>query len=143
MNSDILKQYLWYLLGILGVVLFWAGMWDGIGNLSYLSNPWISLGVGIILLSFSKYLFPDNVPFLKDKNSAEDIVKSVHEHPQKHLFHFKYDDHIQNKEVLISAKDIHKIEKEFVIFKTPEGELFLPLRRVKEVMNQGNSHWKR
>jgi len=143
MNSDMLKQYLWYLLGILGVVLFWAGMWDGIGNLSYLSNPLISLGAGVILLSCSKYLFPDNVPFLREKHPAEEIVKSIHQHPQKHLFHLKYDDHIQNKEMLINAKDIYKIEKEFVIFKTLEGELFLPLRRVKEILHQGKLHWKK
>ena len=45
------QRYFWYFFGVLGVVLFWAGVWDGIGQISFLKNPFFSLVVGLILLS--------------------------------------------------------------------------------------------
>ena len=46
-----IKQYFWFMFGIIGVVLFWAGVWEGIGGLPYLENPLISLIAGLGLFA--------------------------------------------------------------------------------------------
>ncbi len=143
MDLETIKQYGWYLFGTMGVVFFWEGIWDGIGNIGPLKNPLLSLGTGIILLSLTKFLFPGNAPFLSEKHPAHQIVKSLHTHPQKNLFNFKYRDEVQNKEINISAENMHRYEKNFIVIKTPEGrETFIPLHRLKEVLYEGKTHWK-
>lgn len=143
MDIDNIKQYFWYLLGIFGIVFFWAGIWDGVGNLWYLKNPLVSLGVGILLLALSKVIFPDNVPFMGEKKPAHKIIKMIHQHPEKSQFHIKYHDALQGKELLLNAENLYKIEKDHIVFLKKEGgELFIPLHRVKEVLHLGKTHWR-
>ena len=58
-SGEDIKKYFWYLFGIMGVVFFWSGTWDGLGNLGPLVNPLVSLVVGVVLLSLSGIIFKD------------------------------------------------------------------------------------
>ena len=49
---SLVKKYFWSLFGVVGIVSFWAGIWEGIAGLPYIVNPLISLIVGITLLLF-------------------------------------------------------------------------------------------
>ena len=136
------KQYFWYIFGIMGVVFFWAGTWDGLGNLGPLENPWVSFGVGAVLLSLSGLLFKDANPLWEPEKAVKTEAKKVHRHPQKHEFHFKYADHIKNKEQVIHAKNLKRVEKEFLVFLDEGKERFVPLHRVTEILHKGKTHWK-
>lgn len=142
MNPGQLKQYFWYLFGIMGVVFFWAGVWDGIGSLPYVSNPWISLLIGIAMLTFSGFIFKDtNILWGGEKLVVSELHK-VHAHPQKHEFHIKYMDRISRKEVLMHAGKLKSIEKGFLVFLYDGKEVFVPMHRVTEILHNGKRHWK-
>jgi len=138
------KRYFWSFLGVLGVVCFWAGVWDGVGYLPYLDNPLISLFVGLIILASSGLIFKEFQP-LSDLNKEINLVLyKVIKHPNKEKFDIKYDDKLRDRHIIVNAKNIHKVEKNsfIVIHDKNKKEKFIPIERVKEILHQGKSHWK-
>lgn len=137
-----IKQYFWYIFGVMGIVFFWTGTWDGLGNLWIFKNPVISFITGIILFALSGIIFKDANPLWEPEKAVKTEAKKVHHHPQKHEFHFKYADHEKNKELLIHAGKLNRIEKEFLVFLDKGKEVFVPLHRVTEILRKGKTHWK-
>ncbi len=137
-----IKKYFWYLFGVMGIVFFWTGTWDGLGNLWLLQNPLISFIVGIILLGLSGVIFKESNPLWELEKPVKTQAKKVHHHPQKHEFHFKYEDHVKNKELLLHAQNLQRIEKEFLVFLDKGKEIFVPLHRVTEILHNEKTHWK-
>ena len=137
-----LKHYFWSLFGVLGIVLFWAGIWDGIGTLPYLENPWISLLFGLTILLSSSVIFSEFDPF-KSSRHVNSVMHKIHRHPRKHEFLIKYFDKFKNKHLEISAKHLKDIEKNSFLILTKAGEeIFIPVHRIKEVLHQGKKYWK-
>ena len=142
-TGEEIKKYFWYLFGMIGVVFFWAGVWDGLGNIHpIIANPWLSLALGIILLGLSGIIFKDaNILWEREKPVMSE-AKKVHNHPKKGEFHFKYQDHLKNKEILLHAQKLKQVEKEFLVFLNKGKEVFIPLHRVTEILHKGKTHWK-
>ena len=136
------KRYFWYIFGILGTLFFWAGMWDGLGSIGFLKNPFISMAIGLILLSLSGVIFKDANPLWEVEKPVKAEAKKVHHHPLKHEFHFKYEDHLKKKELTIHAGKLKRVEKEFLVFLDKGKEVFVPLHRVTEILHKGKTHWK-
>ncbi len=137
------KNYFWYVFGIMGIVFFWTGVWDGLGNLGPLKNPLISLLVGLAMLTLSGFIFKESEPFGEGEKTIESILRQVHRHPQKEEFHIKYLDKVKCSHLLFSARNLKNIEKEFLVFLDEEGkEVFIPFHRVMEVLHLGKTHWK-
>ncbi len=142
-TGDTIKHYFWAILGVIGIVLFWAGLWDGIGYLWYLSNPLVSLVAGLIILASSGLLLKEFDPLKDEEKKTKEMLHKVHHHPQKQEFHIKIHDKLKKKDILLDAKHIKAIEKNFLIFVKEEGkEIFVPLHRVIEVLQKGKSFWK-
>lgn len=134
------QKYAWYFLGVVGVVFFWVGVWDGIGNLGPLKNPWISLALGLVMLILSKVLFRETDPAEEAQQSARNSLQEVHTHPQRHEFHVKCLDKIKQKYVFHPVQNLHKIEKGFLIFLQEGREVFVPIHRVAEIYHQEVLH---
>ena len=142
-TEDTIKHYFWAILGVIGVVLFWAGLWDGVGYLWYLSNPLVSLVAGLIILAASGLLLKEFDPLQEEEKKIKDVLYKVHKHPKKHEFHIKFYDKLKKKDTLFEAKHIKAIEKNFLVFVKEEGkEIFVPLHRVTEVIQKCKSFWK-
>jgi uncharacterized protein (UPF0248 family) len=138
-----LKGYFWYFFGIMGVVFFWTGVWDGIGNLWPLQNPLVSFIVGVIMLTLSGFIFKDLGVFGAGERTIESVLREVHHHPQKQEFHIEYLDKVKNKHIHLEAGKLKNIEKEFLVFLDKAGkEIFIPYHRVTEVLHKGKTHWK-
>ncbi len=142
LSLDDIKIYSWYVFGVLGVVLFWVGIWDGIGSLPYLNNPWISMAIGLGMFAVSKKIFKEGGFLAGGKKQVEEVLYSIRQHPEKHQFHIKYFDNLKNKQILLHAKKLHHLEKGFVIFLDQGKEVFVPVHRVVEVLYKGKTHWK-
>ena len=142
-RGEQIKLYLWYLVGVMGVVFFWAGVWDGLGSLPYLSNPWISLLVGLAMFTLSGVLFKDVAPFWGTKKTVHSILHHVRTHAQPHQFHIQYHDKLTKKDVFLRGDKLHKIEKDFMII-LDEGkkEIFVPVHRIRAVLHKGKHYWK-
>ena len=143
MNIEQIKPYFWYIFGILGVVFFWAGVWDGLGGLPLLANPAVSLALGLMMLTLSPFIFLETPPLWGQPKEVEIVMHQVHNHPQRHEFHFQYWDTLLKKELKIHVINLHKIEKGFAICLDKNGrELFVPLHRITEILHKEETHWK-
>ena len=140
MDTYKLKRYFWNVMGVAGVVFFWTGVWDGIGNLGYLVNPLVSLLAGTLILVASSLVFK-KISWKKTKKSILSLIHEVHKHPKKHEFHIKYYDKTKKKHIVFPANELKKIEKSFLVLKKKEKEFFVPAHRVVEIMHKGKP-WK-
>lgn len=140
-TAEQLKRYWWYFFGIMGVIFFWTGVWDGIGGLPYLKNPLISLILGLAMLGLSGYIFKGADPVTEVEKAVEHDLHLVHEHPQKHEFHIKYHDKIQQKNILLRVDRIKDIERGFlIVLDKGEKEFFIPIHRVQEILHKGKTY---
>ncbi len=137
MPREELVKYFWYLFGVMGVVFFWVGLWDGLGNLGPLKNPWISLALGVAMLIVSKLIFKETDPAQLHQQEAKKALQEVHTHPQRHEFQIKYPDKIKQKHVFHPVQNLHKIEKGFLVFLQEGREIFVPIHRIAEIHRQG------
>lgn len=141
-NPEEMKRYFWFFFGVLGVVFFWAGVWEGIGHLGPLKSPWVSLLVGIILLTIGGIIRKTDQVKQQDI-VAKNALHKVHTHPQKPEFHIKYFDKLKKQEILLNGKQLQRIEKGFLVFLEQSGkELFIPIHRVTEILHLGKSFKK-
>ncbi|PIN75210.1 hypothetical protein COV17_04075 [Candidatus Woesearchaeota archaeon CG10_big_fil_rev_8_21_14_0_10_36_11] len=138
MDTTNVKQYFWYLFGIMGVVFFWAGVWDGLGNLYILQNPLISLLVGVVMLTLSGVIFRDTNPLWGKRDKKSSILNKLHTNPNKHLFDIIYHDKAQNKEINFNAGKLTKIEKGHLVIIEDGKEIFIPKSRVISLLNKTN-----
>jgi hypothetical protein len=144
LNWESLKHYFWAGLGVTGIVLFWNGIWSGLGSLPYLEYPIVSLIVGLIILASSGLLLHEFDPTKEEEQKKHKIMHEVHRHKEKHLFKIKYQDKIGKKEKTMEAGTLKKIEKGFLVFVEKEGkEIFVPIHRVTQVMHKEESYWKK
>jgi hypothetical protein len=136
-----LSRYFWAVLGVIGVVMFWAGTWDGLGSLPYLQNPLVSFFVGLLILLVSGLIFKEFDPIGKKDSGKILTAHKIHHHPEKHHIQVKYYDKIKKSHILISATKLKRIEKEaFLVFEHEKKEFFLPIHRVKEILHK-NIPW--
>lgn len=135
------QRYFWALFGVLGVVFFWAGVWDGIGSLPYLKYPWVSFLIGIAILSFSGLVLKEFNPLEGTEQRMSGLLHQVKSHPQKHHFHVKYYDQVRRGHITFRGDKVKRIEKSFVILHSPRREVFIPLHRVKKILHKGKP-WK-
>lgn len=138
---ELVKRYFWSIFGVVGVVAFWAGIWDGIGSLPYLSNPLISLAIGLLMLTFSGLIFKEFNPLKEAEESVMVILHKVHKHPLKHQFHIRYFDKIKKKPLLFQATKLKKLEKAFLVLEHEGKELFVPAHRVTEILHKKKRYW--
>ncbi|HLC91406.1 MAG TPA: hypothetical protein VJI15_06595 [Candidatus Nanoarchaeia archaeon] len=132
----IFTKYFWSLFGVVGVVLFWAGIWDGLGSLPYISNYWVSLIVGIAMLG-SSGLFVKQFGAEDTGNKQLLLLHHVSKHPFKHQFNINYYDKIQRKHLQVNASNLAKIEHDsFLVMRDKHGETFIPIHRVKSVFHK-------
>ena len=138
-----LKKYFWSIFSALGIVFFWAGIWDGIGALPYINHPLNSLLIGAIMLISSGYLFKQFDPLDTLESSVKKILHQVHHHPQSHQFHIKYHDKLKNKDIFLKGNHIKRIEKNYLVLKhQQEPEIFIPIHRIKEIRQNGQTFWR-
>jgi uncharacterized protein (UPF0248 family) len=136
------KHFLWAMFGATGIIMFWRGIWEGVGSLPILENVWVSLFVGLSILTFSGLIFREFDPLGGLEDSALKIMNSVHNHPEKHTFTIKYYDNMLKKEIEISAKNIKQIEKNIIAIHEGTKELFIPIHRIRSVHKLGKCMWK-
>lgn len=138
-----LKSYFWSLFGIIGVVFFWAGVWDGLGNLYLLVNPLVSFLVGLAMLTFSGLIFKQFNPFKEKKKTPHSVLHKVKNHPKKKEFKIIFYDLIKGKDISINADKLKGIEKEaYLVLEEKGKEFFIPLHRVTKITHKNKTHWK-
>lgn len=136
------KHFLLAMFTATGIILFWKGIWEGVGSLPVMENPWVDLFLGAAILTFSGMIFSEFDPLGGIEKATVKMMQSVHNHPQKHEFSIKYYDNIRKKEVELRAEHIRHIEKNIIIFHDRGKEMFIPIHRVRSVRRKGEVVWR-
>jgi uncharacterized protein (UPF0248 family) len=142
------KHFLWSLLGALGIVLFWRGIWGGIDAMgeipgwSWVATPALSLFIGLIILTFSGLIFSQFDPLGGVEKGAMQMMHHVHSHPRKKEFTITYFDEAQKKDVHINAKNLKRIDKNSLAIHEGGKEIFIPIHRVRAIHQNGKEIWK-
>ncbi len=138
-----IKRYFWSIFGAIGIIAFWAGVWEGIGGLPYLEKSWVSLLVGLIFLTASGLIYRQFDPLGEVEKSVHKTLHLVHHHPQKEEFKVKYHDRMQKKEMFLNVRKLKNIEKGFLVMIEIDGkEKFIPIHRVTHISHKGKTLWE-
>lgn len=56
------KHFLLSMFIATGMILFWKGLWEGVGSLPVLDNAWVDLFIGAVMLTLSGVIFSEFDP---------------------------------------------------------------------------------
>lgn len=135
------KHFLWTLFSLVAVILLWKGIWEGIGSLPIIGNVWVSLFLGLIMLTFTGLIYQSD-PLGGLERGTMAALNNAHTHPQRHEFTVRYYDRLNKKEREISVKDIKRIEKNVLTIHDRGREIFIPVHRVRAIHRKGKPIWK-
>ena len=138
------RRYFWSVFGVIGVVMVWAGIWEGLGGLPYLESPLLSLLLGSVMLLLAGFFNQTLNPLQAAERSVNRVLHLIKAHPKKHEFHLRYHDHLRKKAIQIRMDTFRGIEKgAFLVLHDPKkGEIFIPAHRVREILHKGKTYWK-
>ena len=137
-----IKIYGLYVFGILGVAIFWGGLWGTSKIL--VPKAYLTFIIGLFLLALANIIKDKMDPAAKPNREINDVLHKLHKHPQKHQFHIKYHDKIKRKHVYVKAEKLHHLENEHIVFiENNDQETFIPVHRILEILQNKETHWKK
>ncbi|PIN87016.1 hypothetical protein COV19_01705 [Candidatus Woesearchaeota archaeon CG10_big_fil_rev_8_21_14_0_10_44_13] len=137
------KHFLWSLIGAIGIILFWRGIWGGIDILpSPLDRPELSFFLGLAILTFSGLIFKEFDPLGGLEKGVIDVLHMIQSHPEKKDYMITYHDKLNKKDVNIRADDIKQFEKSMLLIHEGGKEIFIPLHRIKSIHKKGEVIWR-
>lgn len=141
------KHFLWSLLGAMGIILFWRGIWNGIDSLEgiqhwgWITHPSVSLFLGLSILTFSGLIFRDD-PLGGIEKGVMDVLHKIQFHPEKKHISVTYHDKLTKKDVHIRAEDIKQIDKNMLLVHSEGKESFVPIHRIKSIHKNNKVIWR-
>ena len=138
------RHFLWSLLAAIGVIFVWKGLWEGLYEIPYFGDPWVALFIGLVILTFSGLIFREFDPLGSIEKSANKVVRSVFNNNNRKEFHLKYHDKVKKKDVSIRGDSIKGIEKSTIVVKDVKKnkEYFIPIHRITEITQKGETYWR-
>ncbi|MCX6707470.1 MAG: RNA repair domain-containing protein [Candidatus Woesearchaeota archaeon] len=142
------KHFLWSLIGAIGIILFWRGLWNGIDSVegvagwSWLGTPALSLFIGLVILTFSGLIFQQFDPLGGLEKGVAKMLHSIQMHPKRKEFILTYYDNIMKKEMHCKAENIRRLEKNMLLIEEGGREIFIPLQRIRTVKRNNEIVWR-
>ena len=135
------KHFLWSLLAAFGVIFVWKGLWEGLYEIPYISNPWVALFIGFAMLTLSGMIFREFDPLGSIDKSITKTLQYITNHPRRHEFEIGYTDKFKKNPIRVNAGKIRHFEKgSLVINDKNNQEVFIPAHRVVEVLHKGETY---
>lgn len=138
------KAYLLILVYLVAIVLFWRGIWEASLEVPIIRNPWVSVFLGLFILTMTGYIFKEFDP-LSQKMSK--LTKSLHnligEIGRGVPVQIHYFDNLKKKHMQLETRKIKRIENNFVVFEEDGREHFLPVHRITKVHHKGKVIWEK
>jgi len=138
------KNYLAALVVIIGIVLFWRGIWDTLYIIPIISNPFVSLFLGLLIITLSGVIFQQFDPLGRQVSKTMEILNEiVSRRHKKENYEVVYFDEAANKRISIPHRKIKKIEHNFIVVEEEGREIFIPVHRVHRILENGKTIWKK
>ncbi len=138
------KRYLAALLVLTGVVLFWRGVWDTLYLFPIIDNPFVSLFLGLLILTVTGVIFQEFDPLSrKIAKTMELLNEIVSRKKKKENYVIYYYDEKKNETESVPRRKIKKIEHNFLVTEEKGREFFIPVHRIQEIEENGKTIWKK
>ncbi len=146
------KHFLWALYSAIAIVFTWKGLWEGAYAIPYLCeyrnsaicDPFVFLFIGFAMLTLSGVIFKEFDPLGGVESAVSKIIHFVQNHPRRKEFQITYYDQNKKKDIAVSAEHLKGMEKGVLVIEDPaqKRELFIPMHRIKEVLQNGKTYWR-
>jgi uncharacterized protein (UPF0248 family) len=139
------KQILRALAAATGIILFWRGLWGIVDNTPILSDNFVSLFVGLVILIFSGDIFTAFAGKEKIYKANMFIEGLLQKHPKKEhkKFTIFFHDKTHGKIRKFGLDEIHDIEKELIIIKLKNREYIIPAHRITKITQGTKVIWEK
>lgn len=139
------KHYLQALIVLTGAIFFWRGVWDVGYLIPYVENPFVSIFLGLSVLTLSGAIFKEFDPFSTKLQRTMNLVNDLlsYKHLKNKKYTFNYFDEVQKKMISIPHHHVHKLEHNNLIIIRNGKEEFIPIHRIREIKEKEKILWKR
>ncbi|MEM4282518.1 MAG: RNA repair domain-containing protein [Candidatus Woesearchaeota archaeon] len=142
--TDTDKAYLLILVYFVGVILIWRGIWEINDRIPILKSPYVSLFLGLLILTLTGYIFREFDPLAQRLNRLTRIVHTVVSDIKRGaLATIHYYDEVHKKHKKIDPKSIMRVEHGYIVTKDKCGEHFVPMHRVTRIHHKGKIIWRK
>ena len=140
------KQILVALLVGVGIILFWRGLWGIADETPILSNFWVSLFVGLVILLFTGTVFTQFAGKESIYKATRFIagLKRKYRTKDEHETTIYYTDKYHPKKVRrFKLSEVRDIEKNLIIIKLKNREHFVPGHRITKITKGEEVLWQK
>jgi uncharacterized protein (UPF0248 family) len=138
------KRYLAALMVLVGIILFWRGLWDITYLVPIIKNPFVSLFVGLTIITLSGVVFREFDPLTAQIAKTMEVLNEVLSRKNMNeRYNISYFDESSKKLKVIHHKNIKKMEHNFLVIEEKGKEVFIPVHRVHKITKNGKVMWKK
>lgn len=138
------KRYLSALIVIMGIILFWRGLWDALYFIPIIENPFVSLFLGLLIMTLSGVIFQEFDPLRREvEKSIELLNEVVSRKHAKDKYEVVYFDEILGRTRSVGHHLIKKMEHTFVVVEDKGKEFFIPVHRIRKIKQNNKVIWEK
>ncbi|HIH43143.1 TPA: DUF504 domain-containing protein [Candidatus Woesearchaeota archaeon] len=139
------KHYSAALIVLTGIIFFWRGLWDVLGFIPVVENPFVSLFIGLLIMTFSGVIFNEFDPFKARLQQTTELLHQIesHKYDKSKNYAIKYYDEASKKHHTLQHHRIKKIESNFIVYEDKGKEIFIPMHRIHEIHQHDKVIWKK
>jgi hypothetical protein len=141
-NRENIKRYFQVLVYLTGIIIFWRGLWDLAAQTPYIENPYVSMVVGLLILTLSGYIYYEAAFMRKGTHRYNTLKAAVEQARGEKGWTLKYYDDLSEEDKTVRATYIHKIEKSTIVLRKGNREEFVPLHRLTLIKDKNRIVWK-
>ena len=137
------KHFLWSLFGAIGLILFWRGVWELPADLPFNDLPWISLFIGLLILTISGLVFREFDPLGGLEKTLGNTFRHIYNAQDKGSYVIIYHHPGLKKDVHINGAALRSVEQNYLIFEdAKKKEFFVPFDHITEINHDGKIYWR-
>lgn len=137
------RHFLWSLFGAVGLILFWRGVWELPAELPFNDLPWISLFIGLCILTLTGLVFREFDPLGGLEKSLSRTFRHINNSHDKENYLLIYHHPELKKNVEINGSRLRAVEKEYLVFEdAKKKEFFIPFDHITEILHKGKLYWR-
>ncbi|MEM4263270.1 MAG: RNA repair domain-containing protein [Candidatus Woesearchaeota archaeon] len=139
------KHFLLALIAVTGVVFFWRGLWGVLDITPILSNFFVSLAIGLAIMTFSGIIYREFMPEEEPLTPVIDIIKDIFKSPieERKQCIIEYYDSLMKAHKKIAHTIIKKLEHDYAVIEQKGEEFFIPIHRIHRIQKNGKILFER
>ncbi|MBS3112852.1 DUF504 domain-containing protein [Candidatus Woesearchaeota archaeon] len=139
------KHYVQALIVLTGAIFFWRGIWDVGYLIPYLENPFVSMFIGLTILTLSGAIFTEFDPFSSKMHHTLELLNNLlsYKHLKNKKYTINYFDEYKKQMISIPHHNISKLEHQTLVIRKKDKEEFIPVHRIREIREGDKIIWKK